>query len=334
MIATVALLLIQTASADELAAKALDLARERRSSEAVKLWRQALALSPDHFAALFNLGFHLQSEGRFPEAEAPLTRAVKIRPDDFNARYILGVTLSQLGRREDALRQWSAAADIRPAHVKLMQIMAIEYGKGRYFREAARIAERALAIDQRNENLWLIAIKSHQDAADRVAALRLAEKMLTIFPNSARAMFEYGYELHRAGRSAEAEKHLTRASETDPVYEEPLYFLGDLMMKRGDAAGAVIPLRRAVELQPQYTAARILLARALMAAAKYDEAEKELRSAIAADPAHPQPHLVLSQLLFRKGDEKGASHARDLSRELRKKNPEQVESPQGRPFPK
>ena len=44
-------------------------------------------------------------------------------------------------------------------------------------------------------------------------------------------------------------------------------------------------------------------------------------------------HLLLSQILFRRGDEAGAKEERELSLKLRRQNPESVEAVQSRPFP-
>jgi tetratricopeptide (TPR) repeat protein len=68
----------------------------------------------------------------------PLLReAVKERPKDFNAHYLLGGALAQTGQTEDALREWRLALEIQPDHLKLLQLMTVEYLKGRYFQEGA-----------------------------------------------------------------------------------------------------------------------------------------------------------------------------------------------------
>ena len=327
------LLLMQGQSPESLSDRALEMAQQKRFAEAEKLWKQALAVSPDHFSSSFNLGFLYYSRGQFALAEPCLARAAKLEPKDFNARYILGAALQQLGRSDDALREWRAALKIRPDQVKLMQIMAVEYGKGRYFRESAAVAERALALKNDDSNIYLIAIKSYVDAADSPSALRIAEQMIQRFPDLPRANFEYGYQLHRAGKPAEAMPYLKKAMTGNQSYEEPFFFYGEILLKEGRAAEAIVPLSRAVELKRDYIAAWVTLARALMALGRYEEANAELDRAVKINPRHPQPHLLLSQLHFRLGREELAAREKEVSLKLRRENPEAMESPQGRPFP-
>lgn len=328
-----ALLLWQPVQAETLSARALEAAQKQRFEEAEKLWKQALSLSPQLFSAAFNLGYLYATRGRHADAEPFLAAAVRARPGDFNARFLLGSTLAQLGRTDDALRQWREAIALQPANYKLMLVMAVEYGKGRYFREAAAIAERALAIKDDNPDAHLVAIKSWQDAGDHPAALRAAARFVRRFPEHPRARFEYGYELYRAGRPADSLPWIEKAMLASPDYEEPFFFYGETLMKEGRTGEAIAPLRRAIALKPGYMAARTTLARALMSLGRLEEAKSEMLRAIETDPRHPQPHLILSQIYFRLGDEAAAAREKEISLTLRRENPEAMEAPQTRPFP-
>ena len=53
---------------------------------------------------------------------------------------------------------------------------------------------------------------------------------------------------------------------------------------------------------------------------RWDDAVAELQRTIELDPSHPQPHLLMSQILFRRGDEERAKQQRDLSLGLRSKS--------------
>src|SRR5437667_824899 len=134
-----------------------------------------LLLAQD-FAALFNTGLEHYSARRFEDAVAPLMQAAQLRPKDFNAHYLLGGSLAQLGRTRDALREWRAAQAIQPGHLKLLQLMTVEYSKGRYFQEAAGVARQALKVAPADAGLYFLAIKALQDAGDFAAALGVAKQ--------------------------------------------------------------------------------------------------------------------------------------------------------------
>ena len=321
------------ASAEALAAKGLEMAQQQRHAEAEAYWTKALAIQPGLFSASFNLGFMHYSRGNVDAAIPHLQRAARSQPKDFNSRYVLGACLVKAGRTDDALRAWREALALQPGHVKLMQAMAVEYGRGRYFREAAAIAERALNIASGDAAMYLIAIKAHQDAADHPAALRIAQQAIARFPDSPRVIFEYGLALHRAGRDDEASRYLTQAIESGGAHEEPFFFLAEIHMQGRRFEQAIPLLRKALELRPDYMAAWTALARSLMSLSRDAEARAELEKAIAIDRSHPQPRLLLSQVLLRLGDEAGAAREKEISLKLRRENPRALEAPQGRPFP-
>lgn len=315
-----------------LAESAAQLASERRFDEAEKLWLRALALNPGFFPAAFNLGFLNYNRQQPVKAEQYLRQAARIRPDDFNTRYVLGLVLTGEGRREAGLREWREAVRINPKHVKLMQVMAVEYSKGHYFREAASIARRALDLSPDDQNAYFIALKACQDAQD-IAAVDIARRALAHFPDSARANFEYAFHLQRAGRTGEALPLLKRAMELDPTYEEPHFFYGELMAREEKYEEAAVHLHTALRIRPDYVAASMLLVKSLLALDRVTEAKAELERIVAVQPEHPQPHLLLSQLYFRLGDEDRARQEKDRSMRLRRANPALMEAPQAIPFP-
>jgi tetratricopeptide (TPR) repeat protein len=312
---------------------ATKLAQEKRYPEAAELWRKAAAINPRFFPALFNLGFYYYSAGRFEEAVPWLERGAAVQEDDFNTRYVLGAAFSRLGRPDAALRQWRVAQRLRPGNSRLLQMMSVEYGKGRYFNEAAATARLALERSPEDQNLYYIAIKALQDAGDAGGAAEIAARAVKKFPSSARASFEHGFHLQKLGKVEEAMAFLRTAMKLDPSYEEPPFFMGDLLVKLGKTEEAIPYLRTAIRNRNDYVPARVLLARALMKLERWEEALSELNATVALDPKHPQPHLLLSQIYFRLGDEERARKARETSLELRRRNPELLEAVQGRPFP-
>ena len=273
------------------------------------------------------------SAGRFAEARTHLARAAEASPSDFNAHYLLGVAAQRLGRGDEALRWWRNALDLQPSHVQLMQIMAVEYGKGRYHREAADIAIRALRLRPDVEDLYYMAIHACREAGDLSAGLQTAERAAERYPASARANFELAWHLQKDGRFEEALPYLRKAIELDPGYEEPHFFYGDWLVKQARYDEALEPLGKAVALRPDYMPARIARARALMGLARWAEALEALNEAVRVEPRHPQPHLMLSQVYFRMRDRAKARQEKEISLRLRRQNPAFLEAVQSRPFP-
>ncbi len=298
----------------------------------IEEWKKELARNPKDFGPLFNLGLAYFNQKRPGEAIEMLKRAAAVSPQDFNTRYLLGAAHSQIQQTEEALRAWRAALKIQPANAKLLQLLVVEYGKGRYFNEAADAAGRALQLNPEDPNAYFLAIKANQDAGDMETGADIAARAAAKFPGSARAAMEHGYYLQLRGNLDQAMVYFKKAIELDPKYEEPPFFLADLLVKQEDYAAAIPYLDAAIACRTDYVPARVLRARALMNLERWQDAIKELEATVAMDPRHPQPHLMLSQIYFRQGDEARAKQERDLSLKLRRENPTVLEAAQGRPF--
>src|SRR3954454_2180191 len=332
----IAILCIAAAAAEDpatLSREAQQKAQEQRFDDAERLWKRAVELSPAYFPALFNLSLMYVRQERFSDAEPLLRRAANASPLEFNAFYLWGTVLAKLGRTDDALRAWREALALQPRNLRLIQVMSIEYSKGRYFAEAAKLAGQALEINGNDLNTMLSAIKAYQTAGDDDAASKIARRAVERFPDSARANFELAYHFHKEGRIEEAQQRLERAMKADASYEEPLFLYGNILVDQ-DRCGEAIPyLRKAIQNRHDFVPARVVLARALMNLQKWAEAIAELNQTVALDPTHPQPHLLLSQIYFRMGDEAKAKNEKQISFRLRRENPAILEALQARPFP-
>lgn len=327
-----ALALLQP-GADALVEQGAAAAQAGRAGEAEALWKRALAASPGHFGALFNLGYFYLRQGDAAAAEPYLARAARANPNDYNAAFLLGNARLQLNRPEEALRAWRVALAVRPGDARLWKVVSVEYAKGRYFQEAAQAARRAAELQPGDEEAWVMAIKNYADAGQYDAAGRQAAEALARFPGSARVNFENAFLRHRAGRWAEAAGLLRAAIAADPRYEEPLYLYGDVLVQQGNVTEAISYFERAIGLRDSYLPARMALARAYLRLERMAEARREAEAAARIRPDDPQPPLLLSQILFRQGDEAGARAAREKSMALRRANPAGQESPQSRAFP-
>lgn len=303
-----------------------------QTAEAESLWLKATQATPTHFAANFNLGL-LYWNRKLPAQALPhLQQAAKVRPTDFNTHFLLGATHSQMQEVDPAIRAWRKALALQPKNLRLLQSLTVEYGKGRYFQEALAAARAALQLDPQQANLYFLAIKASQDMGDWEAGGALAAEVVRRFPNLARANFEHGFYLQKRGQLEAAMQFLAKANELDPTYEEPPFFLADLLVKQGRHEEALPHLAAAIARRNDFIPARVLRGRALMNLERWTEAEKELQTTAALDPRHPQPHLLLSQVYFRQGREEEAKRERELSLRLRRENPTVLEAAQSRPF--
>jgi tetratricopeptide (TPR) repeat protein len=95
-----------------------------RWDEAVRWYREALALDPSRPDVQTDLGACLVSSGKPEEALAEFDRALQAKPDYKNALYNKGIALTQLGRSAEAATVWEDLLERYPDDTQLSGLRA------------------------------------------------------------------------------------------------------------------------------------------------------------------------------------------------------------------
>lgn len=105
-----------------------------------RAWLAANPLSPQGFAAWFNLGVLLGAAGVRAEAAEAYRQALALKPDLYQASVNLGLALEAQGQEEGALGAWQAALQPDAARTALLN------HRGRLLEQAKRYAEAEAAL--------------------------------------------------------------------------------------------------------------------------------------------------------------------------------------------
>jgi len=246
------------ASADRLAAVAMDMVRAGRLDEAVSACRGIVALTPDVAAAWSDLGVLLMRTGRLDEAVGCLRRAVERQPGFAQAWSNLGNALKDLGRLDEAVA----------AH------------------------RRAVAEDPALAEAWAnlgTALKASGLYAEAVAAYRHA---LALKPEFAQAWSNLGNALAASGEAGAAMAAHRKAIALAPAYAEAHSGLGCVLVAEGRVDEGIAAFRHAAALVPDFAEARNNLGHALLLQGRYPEGWVELEWRFRAGTAprsFPQP---------------------------------------------
>ncbi|HUA67993.1 MAG TPA: tetratricopeptide repeat protein, partial [Candidatus Saccharimonadales bacterium] len=96
----------------------------------VTVWKRAVELTQNNFAAEMRLGLALLSDKRFEEALPEFQKAVDLRPDNSAANWLLAGQLNRIGRLNDAIVHYQQSLAIDPSN------SLAEYGLGGcYFKQ-------------------------------------------------------------------------------------------------------------------------------------------------------------------------------------------------------
>ncbi len=141
------------------------LARTGQYEDAIRYLEAAVADSPAHVDAWFNLALVYNKLGKYEMAEEILRKLVNSFPADATYNYGLGASLRGMSRNKDAVNQFKKALDIDPEYREAQYALALTYqGMGKH-RQAVSEWRRYLEIDP--DSPWSEEARLHLDQLER-----------------------------------------------------------------------------------------------------------------------------------------------------------------------
>ena len=213
--------------------------------QAERLYREALAVQPDHADSLHGLGVLARGNGRNDLAVGLIGRAIAARKEVAHYYIDLGLALRDLGHAEEA-------------------------------RAAFQVAVLRDPDDPRGHAGLALALETLGRLDDAVASLRIA---VTLAPDDAQFWHRLGADLGTLGRLEEAEAAFRRTVALLPDDPSALANLGGLLFERNSLDEAADLLRQATRAGTPTAATLSNLGLVLMAKGELVEAERLLGEA-------------------------------------------------------
>ncbi len=265
---------------------------------AVEYVRRAIGLKGNVAAFHSNLGRVYRALRRIPEAVACYRRALELKPDSNEAHNSLGNALKDQGKLDEAIACYRRALKLKPdfaeAQISLGNALK-DQGK---LDEAVACYRQALELNpdfaEVHNNLGT-ALNEQQKLDEAAACFRRA---LELKPRFAEAHSNLGNALHEQGNLDGALACYRRTLELKPDLAEAHYNLGTALNEQRKLDEAVTCYRRALELKPDFAEAHSNLGGAFKDQAKLDEAVACCRRALELKPDFASAHsnLVYTQL--------------------------------------
>ena len=292
------------------------LARRRGQPEqAEALLRRSLAADPAQPHVLNNLGNLLAAEGRAAEALRAFDEALARHPAYADAHYNRARVLQTLGRGEDAWAAVQRALDCAPApSAALLQLRGqIESDLGR-LEAALTTVDQALALAPDKPALLHNRATLLQRMHRPEEALQLLERARSLGLDAADAHYNQGTSLQSLGRFDEAAAAYRRALHRQAGHALALYDLARLRWRRGDPDFDA-ELIAAAAATPASAQPCGLRAQLLWRAERYADSASAFEQALARDPGAAAWHDGLGRCLVRMGrhEEGLRAHEKALS---------------------
>ncbi|MEP6670567.1 MAG: tetratricopeptide repeat protein [Chthoniobacter sp.] len=221
-----------------------------RLAEAEALYRQILAVQPQHADALHHLGVIAHQVGRHDLAVGWIQQAVTLNPGNPAAHGNLGEAWRALGRLDEAVAAYRGALGIRPDIPEVYNNLGNALKEQRRFDEAAAAYRHAILLQpllaEAHSNLASV-LTNQGRAEEAIAACRRALELKADF---AEAHSNLGAALAELGRFDEAVVADQRALEIRPDLAETHRNLGDALIELGRYDEALAAFHRALEIRP------------------------------------------------------------------------------------
>jgi tetratricopeptide (TPR) repeat protein len=191
---------------------------------------------------LFLTGLAANERGDFAAAEASLRQALALAPDRTSVLNHLALTLTRLNRHGDAETMARRAVELDGRNVDAWMVLGICSQQLGQFEDALTYYDKALALDPGNFQGWcnraacLNRLRRFEDA------LTAADRALVLNKVQPEAHFFRGLALRKLQRQDEALQAFDRAIEEKPGYAQAWYMKAAALqeLKRNEAAlGAV-----------------------------------------------------------------------------------------------
>ena len=259
----------------------------RKPAEAVREYRSAVALAPEHAGAHYALGLALASQGQAAQAERELLEASTLAPQNPLPHQLLGRVYASQKQFDKALRAFDSAIRANSAfaapHFERGQIYAAQGDDARALKEYAegqrKDPKRSVGytsigmVHQRNQrwkeaqDAYLAAIKieprsaiaynnlawiSAERKTDLIRGLEWANKAVALGPDVPEFQVTRAWVYRAQGDLARAEQALSKAATLKAKKATTFYYLGRVYLERGKKAQGVSEIKKALALEPNF----------------------------------------------------------------------------------
>jgi len=205
-----------------------DLLREKHNlPEAVKSYQLALKADPDHAPAHLGLALALADDNP-PAARQAAERALAINPTLWGAALAVAALDLSAGQREEAGRRIAGVLSQNPSLAEAHALAAALAWLGDDQAAYEQAVRRALAINPTWGEVYRVVAEYAADHYRFEEAAALARRAVALDQRNARAWADLGKHLLRTGDETEAKAALDRAFELDPFNQVTFNLLGML----------------------------------------------------------------------------------------------------------
>ncbi len=271
-----------------------------RNSET--LFRHAISVTENNWIAYYNLGWHLDRQGKLDEALGYYRKAAEIEPNFPNSWNNTGCALAALKRYEDAIPYFEKALALRPYSIEVALNLANALREAGRNEGAMQLYQNVLENMPENRTALNALGALLLSKGDLQRAIPYLQKSLALDASQPSTHYTLANALTKSRRLPEALDHYQQASSGLPEEASVRNDYALCLARLGRMNEAVQILREALSKHPRNATIRVTLGRMLANQQRFDQAISLFDEALAIAPDNADAHASLGPLLAMRGE--------------------------------
>jgi tetratricopeptide (TPR) repeat protein len=274
--------------------------RQERYTEAVPLYRKALALNPAMPGLRLNFGLSLFKSGALKEAIQTFTPLLKSQPpsspEALRLETLIGLAHYGLGEYAAAvpfLKQ-ATAADAQNLPFRLALAHSCLWSK--QYQCVLDVYHEILTLNAESAEADMLAGEALDEMKDPEGAMREFRAAVQANPKEPNVHFGLGYLLWTKGQHPEAAKEFQTEIDNDPQHLQAMLYLADSEMQMNQTDDARPLLEKLVKISPDNAMAHLDLGIVYAEQGRKQDALAELQIAIKIAPDNVNARWRLGRL--------------------------------------
>ncbi len=274
-----------------------------RLAEAEQVYRQILAIDPDHADSLHLLGMIADRGGRPAAAIEMIRRSIAIDPAQASYHSNLGTILQAQGKLDEAVACYGRAVALRPEWPEVYSNLGNVLEAQGKLEEAVAAHQRALSRKPDFAEAWSNLGNTRRAQGNLPEAVACFERALALKPDYADAYNNLGSALGAQNRLDDAVACYERALALKPDFASAHNNLGNVFLDQDRLEDARAQYERALALNPSFANPHNSLGRIDKVQGRFEEAMAHYERAIAIRPDYHEAHFSRAEIKsFRPGD--------------------------------
>lgn len=305
-------------------------ARQEHYSQAIPLYRKALALDPSMPGLKLNLGLALFKAGKLREAVRIFDELSKAEPpsspEAHRLQTLIGMADYGLQEYVAAIPLLKQAASEDPQNLPFRLFLAHSCLAAKQYQCVLDVYHEILNLNAESAEADMLAGEALDETQDHAGAIQQFRAAVKANPKEPNVHFGLGYLLWTQGQYPEAAEQFQAELANVPDHSQALVYLADSNIKAGHTDQALPLLNKAIRLQPQLELAHLDLGIVYADTGRHADALRELKLAAKLSPADVAPHWRLAQLYRTMGRKEEANAEFEKTKTLTKAADESVSS--------